>query len=148
MSPHPRDDTSESPVGDDVLVYRLVPTHWCDVVNGQWEFQSAAFDNSTPESDDECPDDMSVVLSDTLATLNRTPEALPEDTPWAGDEYGVAVLEVDYLRHEEEQQLFRTPEDDEPAHGDVCGKKAPKRRKRLKKHAQWVVRPAADPRSS
>jgi hypothetical protein len=146
MSTSPRHDAPDPPVGD-VLVYRLVPTHWCSVVEGQWEFQSAAFDNATPETEDECPDDMSVVLGDTLASLERSPGALPAETPWAGDEYGVAVLEAKFLRDEEQQRMFRTPKAEEPAHGDVCGKKNFKRRRRLKKHARWLVRPAAEPRS-
>jgi hypothetical protein len=141
-------EAPDPPVGDDVLVYRLVPTHQCDVIEGQWEFQSAAFDNASPEAADDCPDDMSVVLGDTLASLGRSPEALPTDTPWAGEDYGVAVLRVGYLSDEEQQVVLRTPEDAEPAHGDVCGKKGSKRRKRLKKHASWAVRPAADPKSA
>lgn len=132
-------------MGDDVLVYRLVPIWACDGTSGDWEFQSSAFDNATPQVSEESPDDMSVVLSDTLAALERFPQDLPDHTPWAGDHWGVAVLEVQYLHHEEQQELRRTPQDDEPAHGDVRGKKNSKRRKRLKAHAQWVVRPAASP---
>ena len=143
-SPPPEPDPDQ-PVDDGAVVYRLVPTHSCEVVDGQWEFQSGAFDNATPENDDECRDDMSVVLSDTLTLLDRQPDSLPEDTPWAGDDYGVAVLDVGFLRNDEGQEIRRTPTDDEPAHGDVRGTKNAKRRKRLKRHARWVVRPAADP---
>ena len=128
-----------------MLVYRLIPVWWCDVIEGQWEFQSGAFDNATPEHEHESPDDMSVVLDDTLGALHRTPEALPTDTSWAGDQWGVAALEASFLRHSEEQELRRTPEDEEPAHGDVRGKKGHKRRRRLKRQATWVVRPAAPP---
>ena len=115
------------------------------MIDGQWEFQSSAFDNATPEDPDECPDDMSVTLGDTLAALDRAAHDLPDYTPWAGVNWGVAVLEVRYLRHEEQQELRRTPNDMEPAHGDVRGKKNGKRRKRLKAHADWIVRPAAPP---
>lgn len=131
-------------MGDEVLVYRFVPVWWCDVIDGQWEFQSGAFDNASPEDPDESPDDMSVVLGDTLAALARVPSELAH-TPLRGDKWGVAVLEVRYLRHEEQQDLRRTPNDIEQAHGDVRGKKNGKRRKRLKAHADWVVRPAAPP---
>lgn len=132
-------------MGDEVLVYRLVPVWACDGTSGQWEFQSSAFDNATPETSAESPDDMSVVIGDTLKALDRSPNDLPNETPWAGDSWGVAVLEVRYLRGHEQQDVRRTPRDEELAHGDVRGKKNGKRRKRLKAHAQWVVRPAAPP---
>ncbi len=113
------------------------------MVDGQWEFQSGAFDNATPNSPDEPPDDMSVVLGDTLEILGRRPSHLPTDTPWTGEEWGVAVLEASYVRNEVSQEIRRTPEEHELAHGDVRGKKNSKKRKRLKAHARWVVRPAA-----
>ena len=144
MSKLPHDEP-DPPIGDDVLVYRLVPTTQCNFIDGQWVFQSAAFDNASPESDEDCPDDMSVVLGDRLAELGRSPKDLPTDSLWAGEKWGVAALPVQYLRDEEQQKPLRTPEEDEQAHGDICGKKAPKRRKRLKKHASWIVEPAADP---
>lgn len=132
---------------DDGHVYRLIPVGACDVVDGQWEFQSGAFDNATPLNNAESPLDMSVALGDALESLGRTPERLPVETPCAGEpeQWGVAVLQVGYLRKEEDQQILRTPKDDEPAHGDVRGVKNTKRRRRLKKHAEWVVRPAAQP---
>jgi hypothetical protein len=145
-TPSPELPDPNLPVGNDVLLYRLVSTHWCDVVDGQWEFQSGAFDNTTPQSPDESPDDMSVVLGDTLQLLGRDPTNLPDDTPWTDDDWGVAVLRAGYVTNDEKQQVRRTPEELEPAHGDVRGKKGSKRRKRLKAHAQWVIRPAAEPR--
>jgi hypothetical protein len=115
------------------------------LINGEWEFQSGAFDNASPMSDGESSDDMSVVVGDTLAALDRVPTALPREAPaCAGspEEWGVAVLCARFLRHEESQELLRTPIEGEPAHGDVRGKKNLKRRRRLKKHADWVVQPA------
>lgn len=131
----PADDV---PVGDDVVVYRLVPTTWCDVIEGEWAFQSGAFDNSS--GDDQA---MSVVLGDTLDALTGTPDDLPESEQW-----GVAALQAAFLRHEEQQDLRRSPlpgsqEMRDCAHGDVIGPKNQKRRRRLKKHARWVVPPAA-----
>lgn len=122
-----------------------MPTWWCDVIDDQWEFQSGAFDNSSPEGDDESPDDMSVVIGDTLAVIGRVPQALPDETNWAGDEWGVAVLQASYVVEHEDQEIRRTPSELEPAHGDVRGKKGQKRRRRLKAHAQWVVRPGIRP---
>lgn len=130
-------------MGDDVLVYRLVPIWACDGTSGDWEFQSNAFDNASPEHEGESPEDMSVVLGDTLSALQRVPRRLPQETPWAGDEWGVAALEVRFLRDEEQQEVLRTPNEDEPAHGDVRGRKKKNCRRRLKNGAHWIVRPAA-----
>lgn len=134
-------------VGDYVLLYRLVPTTWCEVIDGEWEFQSGAFDNASALTIEDCPDDMSVVLGDTLGILGRAPDDLPHETAWTADSrgWGVAVLEAAFVRDEEAQEILRSPRGDEPAHGDVRGKKSSKRRKRLKKHARWVVRPKASP---
>jgi hypothetical protein len=71
--PHPELPDPNSAVDDEVFVYRLIPVWWCDVIEGKWEFQSGAFDNATPEHEHESPDDMSVVLGDTLAALARSP---------------------------------------------------------------------------
>ena len=146
-TPAPDPPDSDSPVGDDVLVYRLIPISSCTPVNGEWEFQSGAFDNATPVSDDESSEDMSVILGDRLAVLGRVPHELPAETPCAvdPDQWGVAVLEARFLRHEESQELRRTPIEEEPAHGDVRGRKNPKRRRRLKAHANWIVQPARHP---
>jgi hypothetical protein len=134
-------------VPDDGCVYRLIPVGSCSVINGQWEFQSGAFDNASPLDDAESPLDMSVALGDTLKSRGRSPEHLPVETPCAGEPelWGVAVLQVGYLCNEEEQEILRTPQEDEPAHGDVRGVKNTKRRRRLKKHAEWVIRPALQP---
>jgi hypothetical protein len=139
--PHPAPPVE----ADDMVVYRLVPCWSCDVVDGAWEPQSCAFDNASPEDSADCDRDMSVVLQDTLTALERIPEDLPADTGWAGDQWGVAAVPVAYLRHEEDQTIWRTPEVDEPAHGDVCGTKNTKRRRRIRKQATWIVRPAVAP---
>lgn len=133
----------DAPVEDDTLVYRLVPVDACDAVDGKWEFQSGAFDNSTPIDESERDDQMSVVLGDTLGALDRIPEQLPVETPCAGEpeRWGVAKLNTGFLRGEVSQEILRTPEPEEPAHGDVRGAKNPKRRKKLKRHAEWVVEP-------
>ena len=127
---------ADAPVADNVALFRLVPTDQCAAVDGEWEFQSAAFDNNDG-------DDMSVVLGDTLALLERVPEDLPARIFQDPARWGVAVVVTQYVRDEEGQLVLRTPTEMEPAHGDVRGAKNPKRRKRLKKHAEWVIRPQA-----
>jgi hypothetical protein len=91
---------------------------------------------------------MSVVLGDTLSAFGRQPSGLPAESvvcAGAPEDWGVAVLEVAFLRQSEEQEILRTPEDAEPAHGDVRGTKGSGRRKRLKAHADWVIQPARPP---
>lgn len=132
---------NDARVQDPTLLYRLVPTDQCDVVDGQWVFQSGAFDNN----DD---DDMSVVLEDTLLALGRTPDDLPNRTfPGQEGRWGVAVIQdAGYLQNHEGQEIRRTPRTEEPperAHGDVHGPKLSKRRKKIKKHAEWVLPPSA-----
>lgn len=134
----PADD---APVGQDVPLYRLVPTDSCDAIEGKWVFQSAAFDNATPLTSDEHPDDMSVVLGDTLTALERVPQGLPQTRP-DSERWGVAVLLAEHV-YEQQQAVLRTPSDEEPAHGDVRGRKGQKLRRRLKKKARWVVPPGA-----
>jgi hypothetical protein len=120
----------------------------CKAVDGEWEFQSGAFDNASPMHEKECPHDMSVVLSDSLEALSRVPHRLPANSLVCAadpDAWGVAALDVGFLRHVESLDILRTPNDDEPAHGDVRGKKAPKCRRRMKKNATWVVQPSVQP---
>lgn len=112
----------------------------CNFVDGKWVFQSAAFDNATPQDDGECPNDMSVVLSDTLKAIGRDPRNLPLDSTW-GPDWAVAVIRVAPLIEDEEQKLYRTPDEHEPAHGDVCGPKGAGRRRRIKKAARWLDAP-------
>lgn len=134
-------------VTEDILVYRLVPIRWCEVIDGEWAFQSGAFDNASATTEDGEQDRMSVVLENRLQEFNRVPERLPVETTWFDDpeNWGVAALESKYLREEEEQAILSTPTKNEPAHGDVQGQKNRNRRRRMKKHAWWVVQPASPP---
>lgn len=96
------------------------------------------------ESEEERAE-LSVVLGDTLAALDGAPEDLPDDASW-----GVAGLMARLLRNEEDQEIRRSPVPEsqelrDRAHGDVVGAKGQKRRRRLKKHAWWVIEPAVPP---
>jgi hypothetical protein len=116
----------------------------CERVENGWEFRSAAFSNSTETGFEN---EMSVVLGDTLIALERRADDLPVFTfPHDGEHagWGVAKLLTETVRTIiGGQEVVRSPNDDEPAHGDVCGPKNPKRRKRIKKNASWVIEPAA-----
>jgi hypothetical protein len=140
LSHSPAIPADNAPIPDDLPLFRLVPITQCEVVNGEWEFRSGAFDNTSGSID------MSVIMSDTLAALERTPDDLPERLfPKSHERWGVAVIdETRFLRDELGQEVLRTPDPEEPpepAHGDVRGTKGPGRRKRIKKHATWVFRP-------
>lgn len=131
---------SQAEIGRDTPIYRLIPTDQCTAVDGQWEFNSSAFDNS---SEPGFEDEMSVVLGDTLADLEREPQDLPARAyPAEPHRWGVAVVAASTLI-DEEQELRRTPTEAEPAHGDAVGAKGAKRRKRIKRAAAWVARPRA-----
>jgi hypothetical protein len=87
---------------------------------------------------------MSVVLDDCLSLHERVPEDLPGlSFPDEPGQWGVAKLLTRTVREIPEQEIIRSPTDDEPAHGDVMGVKNSKRRKRFKKSATWVIEPAA-----
>lgn len=140
--PPPAIPADDAPIPDELPLYRLVPVAQCLVVDGEWEFQSGAFDNISGNLD------MSVILSDTLAAYNRVPDDLPHRLfPNNHERWGVAVIdETRFLRDDLEQEVLRTPDrPDEPAHGDVRGTKGPTRRKRIKKHATWVFPPRTPP---
>ena len=79
---------------------------------------------------------MSVVMQDRLEELGRTPESILEGRPGHGL---VGILAGDVRA--EEQKIERTPRDNEPAHGDVCGEKASARRRILAGKAFWVIEP-------
>ena len=87
---------------------------------------------------------MSIVVADTLAQHQRLPEDLPEFSyPQEAEQWGVAKVKTEAVRTINEQEVVRSPELKEPAHGDVLGTKNSKRRKKFKKLASWVVEPAA-----
>jgi hypothetical protein len=140
LNAQPELPADDAPVPDPTRIFRLVPTDYCEVGDdGEWVFQSGAFDNNDG-------DDMSVALGDTLEALGRTPDDLPERTfPQQPERWGVAVVEAGYLKNDEEQEIRRTPTHEERAHGDVRGRKRGNRRKRIKKHAAWVFPPSAAP---
>lgn len=142
----PTENSSDDPVGDDVWLYRLVKVVNCKPVQGRWEFKSTAFANSSREGHQN---EMSVVLGDTLTSLQRDPQDLPEfQYPAKAEEWGVAKLLTGSARavESEEQEVVRSKLAAEPAHGDVVGwKKKQQTRRALKKSATWVVEPSLSP---
>ena len=128
-------ENEDAPVPDDVDVHRLLhpdlDVAW-DHDEGRWVVKSSAFQNTAGTNR------MSVVCGDTLAELGRPPEDARRAMP---DRY-VAALTAGFVRRED-QEVERTPTEEEPAHGDVVGDKARSRRRRFASAARWVVEPTA-----
>lgn len=81
-------------------------------------------------------DRMSVLLGDTMESEGRPPQDALAGHP---DFFLVSITAAD--ARAQEQEIERTPLPDEPAHGDVVGKKARKRRRALRDAAKWVQAP-------
>lgn len=81
---------------------------------------------------------MSIVLGDRLDELGREVESVLDESQSG---FGVVSLIAEEVR-KYDQELERSPTDDEPAHGDVVGQKATARRKQLASIAKWVIPPS------
>ena len=79
---------------------------------------------------------MSVVLGDTLESEGRSPISALEKYP---DHFLVAITAGD--ARAQGQDVERTPIEEEPAHGDVVGKKTRGRRRALCAAAEWIEGP-------
>lgn len=99
--------------------------------DGGIRLSSGAFQNSTGT------DGMSVDLADTLEREGKNVESTINEHPG----FGLVRLTAGFCMAEE-QVVLRAPEDRNPAHGEVIGKKAHGRRKRFANAATWVIRPA------
>jgi hypothetical protein len=109
----------DAPVPEETKLYRRVhPTqlHWDDN-DGCLRPTSSAFKG----------EEMSIGLGDVLEDEQRDIESLASDKPT----HSLVSLTAGYVEGEEDQQVRRTPLQEEPAHGDVCGEKTQGRRKRF-----------------
>lgn len=80
--------------------------------------------------------EMSVFMGDTMEEEGREPlDALTKEPTF----FLVAITAADAVAAE--QEVMRTPLDDEPAHGDVVGKKTRGRRRALARAATWLKAP-------
>ena len=129
----PQNDPS---IDADLDLFRRVPPEHYRVVDGEFVLKEGAFKNfPRPERKR-----MSVALGDRLKELERQPDSV---RPLGRDDYGVVALKARAVRAEC-QRVIRSPTEEEPAHGDVCGDKPPSRRKRLVPLARWVVYPTVE----
>jgi hypothetical protein len=113
------------------LLRRVSPQFMKPLPDGGIRVSAGAFQNSTNT------EGMSVLLEDTLQTEERTPASTISAFP----DFGLVSLTAGFCASED-QTVKRAPEDDEPAHGEVIGKKSPGRRKRFAQAASWIVQPA------
>lgn len=129
--------TSESYVDDptvldvDPLWRRIPPSHFVfDSNNGAFRPSSAAFDDHPNGSP------MSVVLGKEVIAVSRLPESVLEG------HQGFALAEISAgLARSVGQGIVRKPEDYEPAHAEVFGRKTDSIRRKLAKGSLWVIRP-------
>jgi hypothetical protein len=123
-----RDDPS---IRDEARLWRRIsPVFYpIDPVTGKRRLSSAAFDDSKDRSP------MSVVLAD-REDAPPTPELWTRSFPG----YGVAELTAGGTRAYR-QGVAHTPEDGEPAHGSVFGKKTGAVKNRLREIAALLVVP-------
>jgi hypothetical protein len=73
---------------------------------------------------------MSVLLQDVLEDEDRAPEAVLDGKPT----HSLVSLTAGFVKAEE-QEVRRTPEPEEPSHGDVCGEKPRARKKQFARTA-------------
>jgi hypothetical protein len=122
--------------GETDLFRRVSPQHWKREADGSFRLRDEVF-KSFPMPQLKR---MSVVLGDTLAELGRGPESVLDQ---AGHDFGVIAVKAKDVR-QLSQAIARTPRDEEPAHGDVCGEKPGATRKALARMARWVVYPPVE----
>ena len=118
------------PVADATELYRRIhPTHLVDDDEGGCvRLSSAAFKDPR----------MSVHLQDALGALGREPASVLEAFP----QHCLAALTAGLVR-QYEQEVIRSPTEEDPSHGEVVGEKRRQRRyRRLKEGAVWVVAPS------
>lgn len=126
------EEADDPTVAAECNLYRRIASNQIKPTNdGGYRPISGAFSNSSGADGS-----MSVSLGDTLEEHRLTPEDLVAQHP---DTY-VAAITAQFARGEQ-QRLRRSRTKEDIAHGDVIGDKAPRRRKRFAKAAEWAIPP-------
>ena len=122
------------PIDGQTRLYRRINRpHYSPQADGSFRLRDTAFKNSPGGGKD-----MSVALEDTLADSGGE---VMDVLAGYGAEWGLAAITTQ-TAWDHEQDVQRTPKDDDPAHGDVIGEKPTGRRKKLALAAEWVVLPS------
>lgn len=130
--PDPYED--DATISDDAQLWRRIPPNHIlpDKNRGGLRISSAAFDNhhnGTP---------MSVVLGDDVVASGRDPSSI------IAGHVGFCLASVTAgLARSLNQGIARHPLPEEPAHGEVFGKKTRAVRKQFSREAVWIVGPKA-----
>jgi hypothetical protein len=128
------EDADDLSIADECKLYRRIPGNQIKPDrDGRLRPISGAFNNSSGVGGT-----MSISLDDTMKASGIAPEDLVADHA----ETYLASITARLARHEE-QRLRRSPEPEEPAHGEVVGPKSAGRRKRFAKGSEWAVPPPA-----
>ncbi|MDP2200826.1 MAG: hypothetical protein Q8K07_02315 [Methylicorpusculum sp.] len=125
-------------IGADTFLYRRILNQpdppvrqivWDD--NKQcWRPSSVAFDNHPNGSP------MSVAIDDTLKANNLSPDSLLV----GHEDFSLAIFTAKVAR-DNNQGVIRKPLDNDPAHGEVFGKKTKSVKKALAKNSTWYREP-------
>ena len=125
-------------IQDDTLLYRRVLNQpdppvkqiiWDGNLNC-WRPSSAAFDNHKDGSG------MSVALGDALAKNGLSPESVLD----GHEGFSLVCFEASVPRAKQ-QKIIRKPLVNDPAHGEVVGKKTTSVKRAMVKSSRWVVQP-------
>lgn len=108
-------------------------------VAGQHVVHDQNQDRLRPSSAAFSHEEMSVVLDDNLVASGRTPAETLDRLP---HEF-LASLRTGFVR-ERDQIVVRTPNETEPAHGDVIGRKTKPVKRAFAYSAEWEVAPPQD----
>jgi hypothetical protein len=128
MAPHPDDDLSIAP---DCRLFRRITRHQMRPEGDKVRITSAALDASSDGSG------TSVHLEDEMAVHGITAGQLVAGRP---EETWMASLPAQAAR-DEELWLIRAPEEHDPTHGEICGPRNTRKKRRLLRRMTWVIPP-------
>lgn len=134
----PEEMEDDKTIDDDTLLYRRVMNQPCPPVKqiiwddntNCWRPSSAVFTNHPDGSP------MSIALGDTLEQ-----EGLSPDSVLIGHENFSLVSFPAYIPRSKNQGIMRKPLENDPAHGEVFGKKTGGVKKTLQKNSTWYKEP-------
>jgi hypothetical protein len=127
MAPHSDDDLSIA--GDCRLFRRITPYHMREE-GDRVRITSAALEVSSDGSG------TSVHLEDTMQDEGVTPAELV-----AGHEKTWLAWLLAQAARDEDLWIIRSPEPEDPTHGEIVGPRGPGKRKRLLRQMEWEVQP-------
>lgn len=119
-------------IANECRLFRRIVERFVIAEGETFRISSQAFSNSSDGSG------MSVWLEDRMLELGLTPDdaLVGHENTWLAEVTAGAMRALD-------QRVVRTPQNDEPAHGEVLGSKSGKRRGKIRDEASWAIPPGA-----